>query len=83
MQPPGEAAARPQGDDGGRAKIAVAERLDGIPAASGSALTGRAPTSFGPTGIRCGACSPGCTGGFGRAGQSVRAYQVTGVKIAG
>jgi hypothetical protein len=32
---------------GGRAEIVVAELLDGIPAAAGSALTGRAFTLFG------------------------------------
>jgi hypothetical protein len=61
MQPPSGGRRATAGATGGRAEIEVAERPDGIPAAAGTALIGRALTSFGPTGIRCAACSPGCT----------------------
>jgi hypothetical protein len=58
MQPPGGVAARSQ-------EIQAAKRVRGsgtarrLPTAAGYALTGREPTSFGLTGIRC-AARPGC-----------------------
>ena len=53
LQPPGRQGSRaPVRDADGRAGSAVAERLDEIPAAAGTALTGRALTSFDPDGFR-------------------------------
>lgn len=78
MPPSGGVPARLQGMRAGRAEWAVAERLDDIPAATGTALTGQALTSFDSDGIR----NPPAAwldGAFGRARQDQQARIAPGL----
>lgn len=71
------------GDAGGQAEIAVAQRPDGIRAAPGSALSGRALTYCRPTGIRYATCRPGCTATSAAPARLCALIRSPGTKIAG
>ena len=71
------------GDAGGQAEIAVAQRPEGIRAAAGSALSGRALICFRLTGIRCAACRPGCTVAWAAPARPCALIRSPGATVAG